>query len=67
MKAYVAKATDEGLCDAGGKWVAICEAHSTLINTDTKKSAISSDTMEFCDCCTGNCTPFCNNCDQWDA
>jgi len=67
MKAYVAKAKDEGLCDAGGNWVAICEAHSTLMNAETKKSLVGISTMEFCDCCTSNCTPFCKNCDQWDA
>ena len=67
MKAYVAKATDEGLCDAGGKWVAICEKHSTLINTDTKKSASNSDTIEFCDCCRGNCYEFCIDCDKAGA
>ena len=67
MKAYIAKALEEGLCDAGGKWIAICEAHSTLVNAETRKALAGISTKEFCDCCRANCHEQCNNCEKVGA
>jgi hypothetical protein len=65
MKAYVGKALEEGLDDEGGKWVAICEKHATILNVPLKKYAVGIDTEEFCDCCRGNCYEFCiNDCEK---
>jgi len=25
------------------------------------------DTTQFCNCCTGDCTPFCRNCDEMET
>lgn len=47
----VAKASAEGLDASGGKWLAICERHGTMVATDTMKSAKSSSTDEFCEEC----------------
>jgi hypothetical protein len=55
MKAYIGKATDEGLDDEGGKYVAICNQHFTILNSQFKKYIVGIDTDEFCDCCRGNC------------
>ena len=63
MIAEITKAEDAGLCNDGGKWVAICETHATSINAKTKKALIGIDTTEFCECCTGNCFDYCNTCE----
>ena len=37
-------------CDPdGGKWVVICEEHSTLVNVDTKQIAMDTRAIDFCD------------------
>lgn len=58
MKATVGKTEEYGLDVNDGKWIAICDTHSTLLNSDTKKSLIGIDTREFCDCCRENCSCF---------
>jgi hypothetical protein len=35
----------------GGKWVVLCEDHSTLLNVDTRAAAMSSSAVDFCDGC----------------
>lgn len=50
-KARVTTAEDEGLDPSGGKWVAVCDEHNTLVNTRTRKQAESSHTDDFCDEC----------------
>lgn len=69
MKAFIGKAIDEGLDDEGGKWVAICEQHSTILNVPFKKYIKGIDTDEFCDCCRGNCADDydCPSCDKAGA
>jgi hypothetical protein len=43
---------DELGCDPdGGKWVTLCEVHSTLVNTDTKAIALAVDVRDFCQDC----------------
>jgi hypothetical protein len=39
-------------CDPdGGKWVVLCEEHSTLVNVDTRKIARAVDVRDFCEAC----------------
>ena len=43
----------------------ICPSHPKVkVEAMTYKGELL-DTIEFCDCCTADCTPFCKNCDQW--
>jgi len=43
---------DELSLDAdGGKWVVVCDEHSTLVNVGTKAVATSSSALDFCDEC----------------
>lgn len=57
----------DGSLDAGGKYAIICEKHSTLVQTNDKRTAIRcAAARDFCECCMGTCgdgddTP-CSNC-----
>lgn len=47
----VGRALDLGLDPDGGKWVVICEHHSTVVNVDTKAAALAVRSDEFCAAC----------------
>lgn len=55
MKASIYKAEELGVSEEGGKWVAYCEAHTTLINSELKKYIIGIETENFCECCNETC------------
>ena len=42
----------------------ICPKHKVKVDAMTYNGELF-DTVEFCLCCTADCTPFCRNCDQW--
>lgn len=58
MKAVVGKAEVFGCDTWGGDWVAVCDAHGTILNAERKKYLAGIDTEEFCDCCRENCQCF---------
>jgi hypothetical protein len=45
------------------KWMVVCNDHSNVTTADTKKELLNLKTIDFCDCCTGDCSSFCNECD----
>lgn len=47
----IGTAEEHGLDDEGGKYVTVCKVHSTVINADTKREALSSHTIDFCEEC----------------
>lgn len=51
MKARVSTAEVEGLDPAGGRWLAICDRHSTVVNNETRDLARRTDTVDFCEAC----------------
>lgn len=46
------------------KWMAVCNDHSNVVTANTKKELLAMRTADFCDCCSNDCTPFCNDCVQ---
>jgi hypothetical protein len=45
-------------CDPdGGKWVAICETHCTVVNVATKAIALTLSTDDFCEYCQSQEAP----------
>lgn len=68
IKATIYKTEEIGGCiEDGGKWTAVCELHSTLVQGETKKELQNILTEEFCSCCQGNCMTHnysneCNGC-----
>lgn len=46
------------------KWMAICDQHSNVVTANTRAEVAKIMTAEFCDCCSGDCTPFCQNCNN---
>ena len=55
---------------ADGKWAAICEAHSTIVNTDTQRMASRMSPLDFCDYCNrlqgANFGAYMNEWLDWD-
>lgn len=48
----VGRADELGLTDDDGlPWVVVCEPHSTLVFTETKREAMTSTGLDFCDDC----------------
>lgn len=45
----VGTAVELGADPEGGKWVIICEEHSTLVNVDTREVAMNVRGIDFCD------------------
>lgn len=63
MKATITKIV-EGEMNLGNNWLAICETHFNTTNAKTRQELAGISTTDFCDCCTGDCTSFCRNCNQ---
>jgi len=47
----VGTAEEMGCDPDGGKWVTLCEVHSTLVNTDSRATAMAVDVLDFCEAC----------------
>lgn len=61
MKAVIIKAHET---NRDWKYMAVCQEHGFVLESQTKKALLNFDTTYFCDCCSGDCTPFCQNCNQ---
>ncbi len=61
--ATIISAADLGM-DENLRWYAVCDKHSTLIGDNNRKRISEFATIEFCDCCRGNCVQYsdCFNC-----
>lgn len=47
-------AAEQGLCEEAGRWVAVCQTHSTLVAHTSQRAAretMKSGSVEFCDDC----------------
>ena len=42
----------------------ICPLHPRVWCEEFTENGEYPDTIEFCECCSGDCTPFCKNCDS---
>lgn len=49
------------IVDLGLFWVANCDLHKNYATGDTEQELADLTTFDFCDCCSGDCTPFCAN------
>lgn len=47
----VGRAEELGLDPDGGAWVTVCEDHKTIANSPTKKLALLTIGIDFCDDC----------------
>jgi hypothetical protein len=48
----------------GATMIMVCEAHPRNWIEEQYIKGQEPDTTQFCNCCTGDCTPFCRSCDN---
>ena len=50
----VCRPEEIGADTSEGRWVTLCEEHSTLIYSDTRQLALDTSGLDFCDDCRDN-------------
>jgi hypothetical protein len=64
MKSVIGKAPAEWTDEVGITEIVVCPEHRMSYREIYLNNGQLPDTSEFCDCCTGECSPFCKSCDQ---